>query len=113
VDQAVALAEQTDEASDPALDARDQAIVELLYGCGLRVAELIGLDRQASPSARGWLDLDRCRCPCAGQGQQTPRACRSAQPPLQALHSWLRWRPTLAQDGEAALFVSNGGATPE
>ena len=29
------------------------AIVELLYGCGLRVGELVGLDVQASGTARG------------------------------------------------------------
>ncbi len=108
VDQAVALAEQTDEASDPALDARDQAIVELLYGCGLRVAELIGLDRQASPSARGWLDLDSADAHVLGKGSKR-RVVPIGSAALQALHSWLRWRPTLAQDGEAALFVSRRG----
>jgi len=29
--------------ADPVREARDQAVVELLYGCGLRVAELCGL----------------------------------------------------------------------
>src|SRR5271166_1489716 len=29
---------------DDAVDARDDAVLELLYGCGLRVAELCGLD---------------------------------------------------------------------
>jgi integrase/recombinase XerC len=55
VDQAVALAEHRADATtsvtpsgsgkDSALAARDHCIVEFLYGCGLRVAELIGLDR--------------------------------------------------------------------
>ena len=31
-------------------------MVELLYSSGLRVAELTGLDVQASPQARGWID---------------------------------------------------------
>ena len=39
-------------------EARDQLIVELLYGSGLRVGELVGLDAQPSPQAQGWLDLD-------------------------------------------------------
>ncbi len=37
VDQAVALAEHAGGGDDPVLRARDHAIVELLYGCGLRV----------------------------------------------------------------------------
>ena len=37
VDDAVALAEQMPSSANPALRARDHAIVELLYGCGLRV----------------------------------------------------------------------------
>jgi integrase/recombinase XerC len=57
VEQAVALATQQDEAGDPVLDARDHAITELLYGAGLRVAELMGLDVAPSATARGWLDL--------------------------------------------------------
>src|SRR5207244_4696639 len=56
VDQAVALAEQHDDAELPALAARDQCIVELLYGCGLRVGELIGLDVRATAEAAGWID---------------------------------------------------------
>ena len=40
VDEAVQLAEHIEEADDPWLEARDAAMVELLYGCGLRVAEL-------------------------------------------------------------------------
>src|SRR6202043_1185061 len=32
------------EAMQAALRARDDAVLELLYGCGLRVAELCGLD---------------------------------------------------------------------
>ena len=51
VDEAVQLAEHNEEADDPWLEARDAAMVELLYGCGLRVAELTGLDVVASTEA--------------------------------------------------------------
>jgi integrase/recombinase XerC len=44
----------TTPGADPWLEARDAAMVELLYGCGLRVGELVGLD-VARASAR----LDR------------------------------------------------------
>ena len=60
VDQAVALAEQGAAAAGDeqasALRARDHAIVELLYGCGLRIGELVALDARTSPQARGWID---------------------------------------------------------
>ncbi|MFN7197815.1 MAG: site-specific integrase, partial [Hylemonella sp.] len=44
VDEAVQLAEHHDAGQDPWLEARDAAMVELLYGSGLRVGELVGLD---------------------------------------------------------------------
>src|SRR3990167_3718994 len=65
VDDAVRLAEFSHDGADPWLEARDAAMVELLYGCGLRVGELVGLDR---PAGR--------RGPCAGQGQQAPQPAR-------------------------------------
>jgi integrase/recombinase XerC len=70
VDDAVQLAEFSAAQADPWLEARDAAIVELLYGCGLRVGELVGLDLQASTSARGWVDLQAARGACPGQGRQ-------------------------------------------
>src|SRR5690606_679910 len=50
VDEAMQLADHdgTQLGEDPWLDARDAALVELLYGSGLRVAELAGLDVAAS-----------------------------------------------------------------
>ncbi|MGH8797667.1 MAG: site-specific integrase, partial [Caldimonas sp.] len=56
VDHAVALAEHRAEGGNAVLAARDGCIVELLYGCGLRVAELVGLDLRASGAAAGWID---------------------------------------------------------
>ncbi|HKB54968.1 MAG TPA: site-specific integrase, partial [Ramlibacter sp.] len=53
VDESVQLADHHDDVADPWLEARDAAIVELLYGCGLRVGELVGLDVAASARARG------------------------------------------------------------
>ena len=61
VDDAVRLAEFDHAGADPWLEARDAAMVELLYGCGLRVGELVGLDAVPGPDTqrhgRGWIDL--------------------------------------------------------
>ncbi|MFX5611185.1 site-specific tyrosine recombinase XerD, partial [Acinetobacter baumannii] len=58
VDDVVQLASHVpDQIADSRLEARDRALVELLYGAGLRAAELIGLDAQASGHAAGWVDL--------------------------------------------------------
>jgi integrase/recombinase XerC len=65
VDEAVQLAEFSAEADDPWLDARDAAMVELLYGAGLRVAGCAGRPAVARLARPG-----RRRGPCAGQGQQ-------------------------------------------
>ncbi len=48
--EAVGLAAQVDEeASEPWIGARDQAVLLLLYGCGLRVAEALSLTGAALP----------------------------------------------------------------
>jgi len=49
-DEAVALAEEAaDMAAEPWLAARDEAVLMLLYGSGLRVAEALGLTGAALP----------------------------------------------------------------
>ena len=72
VDDAMQLAEYHNEEADPWLEARDAAMVELLYGCGLRVGELVGLDARASAAARGWVDLQAAEAMQLGKGQQAP-----------------------------------------
>ena len=112
VQQAVALAEHRTEHSTPALAARDHAIAELLYGCGLRIGELTGLDVQpgvgtASP-ARGWVDLADASAHLLGKGAKR-RSVPVGAPALQALQTWLAQRPSMARGGETALFVSQRG----
>ncbi|MFE8645994.1 tyrosine-type recombinase/integrase [Sphingomonas sp. NCPPB 2930] len=77
VDAAVQLADFADPSGEPQdawLDARDGAMVELLYGCGLRVGELVGLD--AAPTAagqaagRGWIDLQDGMVHTCGKGRK-------------------------------------------
>lgn len=110
VEQAVALAEHESEPAEGAaeLRARDHAIVELLYGCGLRVGELLGLDVQASTTARGWIDVADASAHVLGKGGKR-RSVPVGAAALQALQAWLRARPRLARADEPALFVSRRG----
>ena len=108
VDQAVALAEPGDMHGDPTLAARDHCIVELLYGCGLRVGELVGLDVQAGAQAAGWIDAADASAHVLGKGSKR-RSVPVGGPALEALRDWLALRPGLADAGEPALFVSRRG----
>jgi integrase/recombinase XerC len=108
VEQAVALAEHGTENTTPALAARDHAIVELLYGCGLRIGELIGLDLAASAAAAGWVDLPDATAHVLGKGSKR-RSVPVGSAALRALQAWLAQRATLAKTGEPALFVSRRG----
>jgi len=108
VDQAVALAEHATEHTSPALAARDHAIAELLYGCGLRVGELIGLDLIAGSAAAGWVDLPDATAHVLGKGSKR-RSVPVGGAALRALQGWLAQRGTLARAGEPALFVSRRG----
>jgi integrase/recombinase XerC len=108
VDQAVALADQSDEHGDPVLAARDHCIVELLYGCGLRVGELVGLDVQAGAQAAGWIDAADASAHVLGKGSKR-RSVPVGGPALKALREWLVQRALLAAQGEPALFVSQRG----
>jgi integrase/recombinase XerC len=108
VDQAVALAEQQDEGDDAALVARDGCMVELLYGCGLRVSELVGLDLRAGGEATGWLDAADASVHVLGKGGKR-RSVPVGGPALKALAAWLAERDALAQVDEPALFVGARG----
>jgi integrase/recombinase XerC len=108
VEQAVALAAHQDEQGDAVLCARDHCIVELLYSCGLRVAELVGLDARASADAAGWIDAADASAHVLGKGSKR-RSVPVGAPALTALRAWLAVRGQLAGSDEAALFVSRRG----
>ena len=109
VDQAVALAAHVPQRGDVALRARDHCIVELLYGCGLRVGELVGLDARAGPGAAGWIDAADATAQVLGKGSKR-RGVPVGAAALAALRAWLQVRPGLARPDEPALFVSRRGA---
>ena len=108
VDHAVALANHVAPGGDAALAARDHAIVELLYGCGLRVAELVGLDARAGRDAAGWVDRPDATAHVLGKGSKR-RSVPVGRAALTALEAWLAHRAALAKADEAALFVSRRG----
>ncbi len=108
VDQAVALAEQSDDQGNPVIAARDHCMVELLYGCGLRVGELVGLDLNASGQAAGWVDAADASAHVLGKGSKR-RSVPVGEPALKALREWLSLRGQIAAHDEAALFVGQRG----
>lgn len=126
VDDAVQLASfEGLEHDTPWLQARDAALVELLYSSGLRVGELTGLDAQASPQARGWVDLQAAEVHVLGKGNKR-RTVPVGAKALEALQRWLAVRaqgqpslPSLpdlptatavaAPPAQAALFLGRNG----
>jgi len=118
VDEAVQFAEfQSDD--DPWLEARDNAMVELLYGSGLRVGELVGLNAQAGPLAKGWVDMQAAEAHVWGKGSKR-RIVPVGSTALVALQRWLAVRGPMgtaaaapvhpsAADGAAALFNGRNG----
>ena len=88
-----------------ALGARDDAVLELLYGCGLRVAELCGLDI-------GDVDLRAGMVTVMGKGsrqRRVPMHDRCAQ----TVELWLeRGRPVLVSEVSPphATFLNRRGA---
>ena len=111
-DQAVQLAGH--EPAATALALRDKAIVELLYSSGLRLAELVGLDRRyfATDADGGgstsWLDLDARRVTVVGKGGKV-RQVPVGRPALEALRRWLQARESMPGAQARALFVSARG----
>jgi integrase/recombinase XerC len=108
VDEAVQLASFHQEAVDLWLEARDAAMLELLYGGGLRLDELTGLDVQASKAARGWVDLEAAEAHVLGKGSKK-RVVPVGAKAVQAVEHWLTLRDSSGALGQTALFVGRRG----
>ncbi|MFZ4286238.1 tyrosine recombinase XerC [Variovorax sp. HJSM1_2] len=109
VDDATAFADFSDAGDDPWLDARDAAMVELLYGSGLRVGELVGLDARPSAESKGWIDLDACEAHVLGKGSKR-RSVPIGSKALEALQLWLGVRGEVpAAALSSALFTGRRG----
>lgn len=81
---------------------RDHAMLEVLYGTGIRVAELCGLDV-------GDIHEHNATLRVIGKGDKE-RTVPYGRPAGAALTVWLAARPTMAKPGEQALFVGERGA---
>lgn len=117
VDQAQALLDRPGlpEPSTP-IDCRDQAMFEVLYSSGLRLAELISLDwrytRQDGYESISWLLLSDREAVVRGKGGKT-RSVPLGGKAIEALERWLPLRTQLQQgadpDTAAALFLGARG----
>lgn len=83
------------------LEARDLAMMELLYSSGLRLSEMTGLDL-------GDLDLSDRTVRVTGKGNKQ-RITPVGNHAIAALRHWLRERAALAKPGENAVFVGQNG----
>ena len=100
-----------DSAGDPAtvIGARDRALVELLYGTGTRISEVVGLDVDD-------VDLDTATVVVTGKGSKQRRLPLGAAASGAIADYLTRGRPALAQAASAkkrpgaALFLGTRGS---
>ncbi|MBH9576276.1 tyrosine recombinase XerC [Inhella proteolytica] len=104
VDDAVALASH--QAGDEPLALRDHCLIELLYGAGLRISEVLGLD--VAPGGAGYLDLQSAEALVLGKGGKV-RSVPLGQAAMAAVQAWLAVRAQLAKADEPALLVGERG----
>ncbi|WP_411066681.1 tyrosine recombinase XerC [Vibrio alginolyticus] len=86
---------------DDPLTVRDRAMMELMYGAGLRLAELVGVDVRDVQLRSGELRV-------IGKGDKERKVPFSGMA-TEWVGKWLRVRGDLAAPGEPALFVSKLG----
>jgi site-specific recombinase XerD len=99
-DEARALVDAPDATSARGL--RDRALLELLYGAGLRVSEITGVDVYD-------LDLGNRQVRVTGKGART-RIGLFGDPAHEALSAYLELgRPLLATGAQPALFLGREG----
>ena len=104
--EAARRAGSEEEATERARMARDRLILELLYGCGLRVHELVALERDALELTQGSLAV-------LGKGRKerlvpVGRLCREAHDEYLEQRPLLRHPKTGAQDPRALLLGRHG-----
>ncbi len=87
--------------NDNKLCIRDNAMMELMYACGLRLSELSGLNLQD-------IDWQQQTIQVTGKGQKQRRLPFGGKARA-AMKNWLQYRALEAKETESALFVSSRG----
>ncbi|MBW8189958.1 tyrosine recombinase XerC [Neiella marina] len=87
--------------SDDPLVIRDQAMMEVLYGGGLRLSELIALNLTD-------IDQHSAVAQVTGKGNKS-RLVPLGQAAVAAIERWLPLRSAWASDDEQAIFISQRG----
>jgi len=91
-----------DNAADDPLLLRDQAMMELIYSSGLRLAELVSLNVDT-------IDLRAGEMMVTGKGSKA-RVLPVGGPAIAAVRAWLKQRALLVKDTqEPALFINIHG----
>ncbi|CAK1927801.1 integrase/recombinase XerC [Vibrio crassostreae] len=86
---------------DDPLSIRDRAMMEVMYGAGLRLAELVGINLKDVLGRQGEIRV-------IGKGDKERKAPFSGLA-KEWVDKWLKVRGELASPGESALFVSKLG----
>ena len=92
------MARLFDEPADSSIEVRDRAMLELLYGSGIRLAELVDIDLRDLDLANGFVTV-------TGKGRKT-RVVPIGQAAMDAIGNWLAKRP--GASGREPLFTSRG-----
>lgn len=88
------------ERAESVIEVRDRAMLELLYGSGIRLAELVDIDIRDLDLANGFVTV-------TGKGRKT-RVVPIGKAALDAIEAWLARRPEAS--GREPLFTSRGRA---
>ena len=86
--------------ANTSLEKRDKAMLELFYGSGLRLSELVGTNR-------GDLDLDAGFVTVLGKGRKT-RQVPLGRHCIDAIRAWLAVHPAANEPGPVPLFTGRG-----
>ncbi len=102
----VTITAEPDSRQTAWIKTRNQAMFEVLYGCGIRIGELIGIDLND-------VDLINGEVRVFGKGQKE-RIAPLGAPAIRSLQAWLAERVQRPQDVQAvaanALFLGAHGA---
>jgi len=90
-----------DSGADDWLSQRDVAMMELMYSCGLRLAELVGLNVRD-------VDLQSGEARILGKGRKT-RIVPVGRTACEVIRTWLPIRARHCPEREPAMFINRNG----